>query len=243
MILTAHQPGYWPWLGYFEKIARSDLFVLLDHVQYEPHNFQNRNRIKVNNGSLWLTVPIKRQHAVPICEQRIATEPRSRHHWQERTLRTLFHHYGHAPYFDEYAEEIVDIYRRPWQRLVDLDEELIERMMGWMGIVRPMVRSSSLKLSGQKSSMIVSLCQRLGAKRYLSGSGGSRDYLDVEEFRRSGITVEWQNFIHPTYPQCYPKLGFVPRLAAIDLLFNCGPRSRCYLNGDTARVALASGGQ
>jgi len=59
MILSVHQPQYIPWLGYFDKIDKSDCFVFLDQVQYKPREYQNRNRIRTKDGWLWLAVPVK----------------------------------------------------------------------------------------------------------------------------------------------------------------------------------------
>ena len=58
MIVSVHQPQYIPWIGYFHKIRSSDLFVLLDNVQYKKREFQNRNKIRTKEGSIWLTVPV-----------------------------------------------------------------------------------------------------------------------------------------------------------------------------------------
>ena len=59
MIVTIHQPQYLPWLGYFDKINRADIIVLLDNVQYKKNEWQNRNHIKTANGWQWVTVPVK----------------------------------------------------------------------------------------------------------------------------------------------------------------------------------------
>jgi hypothetical protein len=93
----------------------------------------------------------------------------------------------------------------------------------------PILRSSSLALAGQKTERIIDMCRKVGATSYLSGRGGSTTYLDVELMKKAGISVLWQHFDHPTYPQRYPALGFVPQLAFLDLVLNCGPDSRSIL--------------
>ena len=60
MLVSIHQPHYLPWLRYLDKIARSDLFILLDDVQYEKNGFQNRNKIKTAQGWAYLTVPVQK---------------------------------------------------------------------------------------------------------------------------------------------------------------------------------------
>ena len=228
MMVAAHQPSYLPWLGYLDKMAKADLFVVMDDLQYEAQNFQNRNRIKLNNGSGWLTVPLERGHRSDrICDKRIrngATNPKE--HWQRRTWATLQHHYRRAPHFARYAEELEDVYRRPWDRLIDLDLHILELARRWFGITRPVVRSSTLGLEGQRTDRIADLCRKVGATVYLSGSGGSTGYLDVDLLRRSGVTLAWQTFRHPVYPQRYPELGFIPNLCFLDFLLNVGDECR-----------------
>jgi len=235
-MVAAHQPGYLPWLGWFDKVARADLFVLLDDVQYEHQNFQNRNRFKVNNGVCWLTVPVEhRGRDERVREKRIAAQPPSRNHWQRRTLRTLALHYGRAPHYRRYADELEEVFHRRWERLFDLDLHLIRLCLRWLGIAKTVVLSSEIGARGQKTDLIRDICRRTGARFYYSGCGGSRAYLDVDALRGDGVETVWQRYAHPVYPQRYPALGFVPRLSALDLILNCGPES--------ARVARLGDGR
>jgi hypothetical protein len=228
MIVAAHQPSYLPWLGYFDKIAQADLFVVMDDLQYEAQNFQNRNRIKVNNGAGWLTVPLVRgSQRDRIIDKQIRNDGvNPKEHWQRRTWATLEIHYRRAPYFAAYAEELAEVYTRPWTSLVELDLHILRMAMGWLGLRRPILRSSSLGLEGQKTDRILDMCRKVGADVYLSGSGGSTGYLDVAALEDAGVTVAWQRFQHPVYPQRYPALGFLPNLCVLDLILNCGPESR-----------------
>ena len=239
MILAAHQPAYLPWLGYLDKLARCDVFIVVDDAQYEAQNFQNRNRVKINNGVTWLTVPLlDGSRGDRICDKRIARPLQSKEDWQRRTFRTLEVHYGRAPHFRDYAPELKDVYTRRWETLVDLDLHLLQLFMRWLGINKPVLRSSTLGITAHKTGRIVELCRRTGATHYLSGSGGSRGYLDLLQLKAASVDVIWQSFQHPVYPQRYPHLGFVPNLGVIDLLFNCGPRSRDILLGVPDRLEV-----
>jgi len=230
VILAAHQPSYLPWLGYLDKMAKADVFVVMDDLQYEAQNFQNRNKLKLNNGPAWVTVPlVKGAQTDRICDKRVNNDQSDKEHWQRKTWLTIKTHYGRAPHFARYADELEALYARRWERLVDVDLHVLELARRWFGITVPVLHSSSLELVGQKTERIVDMCKKVGAKVYLSGRGGSTGYLDVELLRREGITVMWQQFAHPTYPQRYPDQGFVPYLAFLDLLLNCGPDSRDIL--------------
>jgi len=230
MILAAHQPSYLPWLGYLDKMAKADVFVVMDDLQYEKENFQNRNRLKHNHGPGWLTVPLERGAQTDrICDKRILNLGDRREHWQRRHWRAIEIHYRKTPYFATYADELHDVYTRPWTRLVDLDLHILALARRWFGITRPNLTSSSLELTGQRTARIIDMCKKVGARVYLSGRGGSTSYLDVDALRAAGIEVAWQHFQHPVYPQRYAALGFIPNLAFLDLLFNCGAESRTAL--------------
>ena len=224
MIVAAHQPSYLPWLGYLAKMAAADVFVVMDDLQYEAQNFQNRNRIKLARGTGWLTVPVERgSQEDRILDKRIAHEANPRQHWQHRTWATLETHYRRAPMWNVYAPALREIYTRPWTSLVDLDLAMLELARAWFRITTPVVRASTLGLTGAKTERILALVRAVGATTYLSGRGGSTTYLDVELLEGSGVKVAWHAFAHPVYAQRYPEVGFVPNLAFVDILFNRGP--------------------
>jgi hypothetical protein len=101
-----------------------------------------------------------------------------------------------------------------------------ELICGWLGLTRPTLRASALGIPGKQSERLLALCQHVGARRYLSGNA-ARDYLDTELFVRNRVEVEWQDYVHPVYPQQHGD--FVPYLSIVDLLFNCGEESAAIL--------------
>jgi WbqC-like protein family len=237
VIVAAHQPHYLPWIGYLAKVAAADLFVVMDDLQYEDQNFQNRNRVKFNHGAIWLTVPLERgAQSDLIRDKRIANGGSPRQHWQRRHFETLRIHYQGAPFWKRYEPELRDVYARSWTHLWELDLHLLRLHLRWLGIDTPVLLASSLGLSGHKTDRLQALCSAVGADAYLSGGGGSRGYLDVAQLQAAGVRVQWQTFAHPRYPQRYPQLGFTSHLGALDLLLNCGPASRRLL--DEAAVDL-----
>jgi hypothetical protein len=233
MIVAAHQPHYLPWLGYLDKLAKADVFVVMDDLQYEAQNFQNRQRLKLNHGPKWITVPLLAgEQTDRIVDKRIDNAGRgSRHHWQARTWRTLEVHYGSSPGFPRVASALDDVYVRRWDWLLDLDLHLLDLARRWLGITCPIVRSSSLGLRGAKTDRIADMCQRLGASIYLSGRGGSQGYLDTDALARAGITTLWQQFEHPVYPQRYG--AFVSHLGFLDLVLNCGELAAAHCKGQS----------
>lgn len=227
MIVAAHQPHYMPWLGYLDKMAKADLFVVMDDLQYEAQNYQNRQRIKLHSGAQWLTVPLERgTQGDRICDKRIDNTGSTRQHWQRRTWLTLEINYRRAPYFAKYADELYGVYAQPWVSLLELDMKMLELARKWLDIRTPIIRASGLRLTGHKTERLIDLCRKTDARCYLSGGGGSTGYLDVEQMGRAGIGVIWQHFEHPRYQQRYSDVGFVSHLGFIDLLLNVGEASR-----------------
>jgi hypothetical protein len=227
MIVAAHQPHYLPWLGYLDKVARADVFVVMDDLQFEVQNFQNRQRLKLAHGPAWLTVPVRRGSQTDrICDKQIITTSNPRHHWQHQHWNTILYNYGRAPFFARYADELRDAYTRPWERLVDLDRHMLELALRWLDLRTPILSSSQLRLRGTKTDRLLDMCKKLQADVYLTGSGGSTGYLDVAKLAAAGIEVQWQRFTHPTYPQRHPGAGFCSHLGFLDLVLNCGPASR-----------------
>ncbi len=238
MIVAIHQPHYLPWLGYLHRMAQADLFILLDHVQFERRNHQNRNQIRLNGAAHWLTVPVvQRSQKERIIDKLVDnSDPRP---WGPIHLATLRHAYREAEHFKANVEPLREILEARWERLVDLDRAMLEFLRDAFGIRTPLETSSNLGVEGTKSELILNLCRAVGADTLLAGFGGSRRYLDVEAFAREGIRVQWHEFIHPTYKQCGPQ-PFIAGLAAVDLLFNCGPQSRAILDSASARDLKAA---
>lgn len=231
MIVAIHQPHFLPWLGYLHRMASVDLFIVLDHVQFERRNYQNRSQIRLEGEARWLTVPVvQRSQKECIVDKQIDN---SAGKWGANHFATLRHAYREAGFFGDYAAAFRNLLEARWERLVDLDLAALELMRDAFGITTPLARSSQLAVEGAKGQLILNLCRAAGARTLLAGMGGSRGYLDELEFARSGIRVQWHEFRHPVYRQC-GAAPFIPGLAAADLLFNCGPRSRAILTGAAA---------
>ena len=230
MKVAIHQPHFLPWLGYLHRMASVDLFVVLDHVQFERRNYQNRSSIRIDNEARWLTVPvIQRSQKELIVEKEIDNAVE----WGPKHYATLKHAYRAARFFDPAIREILE---RPWGRLAELTWTTMGYLRDAFGIRTPLVRSSDLGVDGAKSDLILNVCKAVGADRLLAGFGGSRGYLDAAKFAAEGVAIEYHQFTHPQYRQC-GTAPFMPGLASIDLLFNCGPQSRDILFGEPARHA------
>ena len=206
MIVAIHQPNYLPYLGFFNKMKKADIFIIYDDAQFSRKDFHHRNRIRTPNGWTWLTVPIEKEEK-PINEVKIKNDVRisgmiwSKYHW-----RQIHANYASADFFGQYAEKLEEIYSMSYERLIDLNVKLIEFIASSFGIETKIVYSSTFNLKTTSSQKNLDLVKAVNGDTYLSGAGG-HNYLDVSFLDREGINVEFQDFQHPTYKQNFN--GFV----------------------------------
>jgi hypothetical protein len=222
-IVAIHQPNFLPWLGFFYKILKSDIFVFLDNVQFSKNSYQNRVKIKSSQGATWLTVPVLHNFGQLTKDVKINNkEP-----WREKHLKTLEMNYKRAAYFKPIFELLQEIYfKEEWELLVDFNIELISNISKFLGIKTEMIRASSLNVGGKSTDLLINIVKELNASVYLSGKGGA-NYQDEEKFKVNGIKLIYSDFKHPVYPQ--PWGEFIEGLSIVALLFNCGERSLEYL--------------
>ncbi|XHH09426.1 MAG: WbqC family protein [Candidatus Bathyarchaeia archaeon] len=225
MIIFVHQPEYIPWIGFFDKLARCDLFVVYDDAQYVHGGYHNRNRIRTQNGWRWLTIPIVHNHPQMIKDVRI-----SGRNWRKEHLQILRHNYEKTPYFENYFPLIEEAINFNHELLIDLNLHLLENITEILGIKVEVISSSEFSYYGKdKNEKLVSMCKLFGADIYLAGSGG-RAYIEEKAFLNSNIKVQWHNYRHPKYKQQFE--GFEPNMSIVDLLFNVGPQAKeVILNG------------
>ena len=223
MIVSIHQPQYLPWLGYFDKIARSDIFIFLDNVQFKKNEWQNRNRIKTDQKWQWLSVPVIHRFGQKINEVEINNTVQ----WGKKHLHALATNYAKAPFIKEHFDFLAKTYAHPWKRLVDINLHLIYYLIKALNISNKEFHlASEYQAREGPTERLVDLCRQVGAGVYLSGQDGAK-YLDLDEFKKGGIQVIFQKYEHPLYPQLFGD--FEPCMSVVDLLFNCGPESLSIL--------------
>ena len=212
------QPGYMPWLGFFDQMKKVDVFVYYDDVQYDKHGWRNRNRLKGAGGPVWLTVPVL--HKGKSLQLVKDVEISKSQQWATKHVRTIEQLYAKAPFSTSYLPALSDVLCKDWQRLVDLNYEVIDLMRRWLDIDTPIIYASSLNIGGGQTERLVNICKHLEATEYLTGLA-AKGYLDTEKFEHAKINVRWHDYTQPKYVQLHGS--FVSHLSALDLLLNEGP--------------------
>ena len=142
--------------------------------------------------------------------------------FEKKHFNSIYSNYKKSKYFELFIEDLEDIYNSNINKLVDLNIRLIEWLSAKLGIDTKFVFSSELASQGSKTELLIDICNKLNGHHYLSPSG-SKEYIDENNFKQSGITLSYQNFVHPTYNQLYGD--FIPYMSAIDFVFNEGRKS------------------
>jgi hypothetical protein len=218
MIVGILQPSYLPWLGFFEQIRKSDIFVLYDDVQFEKGSWRNRNKIKTHQGVQWLTIPVKKNGVQLIKDVRIDYSVP----WKEKHIKTIKQNYSKAKYFNQYSESLFNIIRTDNQSLSFLCEQIIRLICSILKIDTEIICSSELNLKGKGTERLIRIIKHLDGDVFYEGAAG-RNYIDIQYFSNNGVHIIFQDYMHPVYNQLYGE--FIPFLSIIDLIFNHGEKS------------------
>ena len=221
MFISANQPYFFPYPGFFYKAHRSDFFVILDDVQFpRGTTWITRNRFKNHQGSLWITVPVKKKglglqkiSAVRICHD----GP-----WAKKHLQSLKNAYANAPYLTDHVNFLEELFSTKFEKLIDLNLKIIRHLMKHLQIDTKIILLSELDIKEKGTRLLIEICKRLGATQFLAQSA-ARKYLDTNRFKESGIGLTDVNPTSPVYPQLWGS--FIQNLSALDLVLNCGSKA------------------
>lgn len=217
MIISTHQPDYIPYLGYFYKMKKSDIFVFLDDVQFSNTGMHNWNKIKGTQGEIKLKVPVK-HHWKDLINQVISKDELE---WKSKHLMVLQHEYGRARYFHTIYPEFTDLLMRDYQNIAEMNIAINTWIAGKFGFDTKFVRSSSLLISSVREERILDIVSCLNGDVYLSGTGAAT-YQVEEHFQKRGIQLIYTDYKPIQYEQLWPNAGFVPYMSIMDYVFNCG---------------------
>lgn len=224
MFLTIHQPEFMPWAAYFEKMLRTDHFVILDSTKYQKSYFLNRCRIKQQGEAKWLTVPVnKGSSAEIIAEKRLADQDV----WGKKIFHALYYNYGRAPYWSAHEDFFEHVFQQAqWTRLIDLNLKMLEYFSSALEIPFNYTRSIDMDLCETGSDLVLEICKKMGADQYLSGAHG-KEYLDEAPFQTNGVEIIYQHYEERPYEQF--NGAYCGPLSIVDLLLNKGPEARRYI--------------
>jgi hypothetical protein len=222
MKVAVIQSSYIPWRGYFDMIDDVDLFVFYEDVQYSKGSWRNRNKIKTDRGTTWLTVSVDYAFPQKICDTRINYS----NNWNRQHVDLLRQWYKSAPFFSDYFDEFASLIEPGYQSISELNQVLCSWLMRQLFIDTKLMSSTGLECEGQKTERLIDLLKKVGATHYLSGPS-AMDYIETDQFISNGIGLAYKSYDYADYPQLHGK--FEGAVSVLDLLFNTGPNARKFL--------------
>lgn len=222
MKLAIIQSNYIPWKGYFDIIAASDLFIILDDVQFTKNDWRNRNLIKTRNGSSWISIPVGKNIKRKMCDVKVDNN------WQQKHWNLIEINYRSSAYFLDIAKWLKPLYLDfNFTHLSEVNKIFITHICEYLNINTNIKESKDFFLKNEKSNKLIDLCLQTKATTYLSGPAG-KNYIDMDLFQQSGIAIEWMDYSgYQEYNQLWGE--FDHNVSILDLLFNCGPNSINFL--------------
>ncbi len=235
MRAAIHQPMYFPYPGFFHKLAMSDVFVIMDDAQYDKR-YTNRNIILDPHGPTRLTVPINKKHKF---SANMLVEVNNEMPWAEYHWKKVHMCYANAKFFHLYSDYFKDLYKRQWDLLFELDFETVKKVMEWLKIRVPIIKESEIHVRGEGTQRLINVCKAIGADTYVSGRGG-KNYLDERHFESNNIKLEYQAYSPVPYAQRFTQT-FIPDLSIIDMIANLGPSAQTLLKQSQVTSPVADG--
>jgi hypothetical protein len=227
-IVAIHQPNFFPWLGYFDKINKSDIFIFLDDVQFPKKggNWTNRVQLMVFGSPKWMTSTIERDYSGTknINEIKINTKD----NWKHKFFKTLDQSYKKYPFHSQIIPTIEQLVFNEEQNLSKYNINTIKVILDHLEIDSKKLRlSSELKQEGSSNQLLINLTKSLSCNIYMCG-GGADGYQTKELFEKNNVKLLHQEFVHPKYNQ-QKQQEFVKGLSIIDCLMNIGWEETSYI--------------
>lgn len=220
-IVAIHQPNFFPWLGYFDKIAQADIFVFLDNVAYPKSgsgsgSWCNRVRVNVQGNAAWIGCPIRRQSGQQLINDVMVDDSQP---WRKKMLKTLELNYRKAPFYQEAMSLLGPLisYESPY--LAQFNKHCIQSICAYLGIKGAFMSQSELQTSVKSTDLLIEITKLVGGSAYLCG-GGAGGYQQDQLFVENSIELIYQNFTAKIYGN--PE-RFINGLSVIDYLMYVKP--------------------
>lgn len=214
--VSIHQPDFFPYFGFFNKINKSDTFVVMDNVQLSKSGWTHRDQIKTKKGIEWITIPLNK-----IKEKQFIKDIKINENidWRKKHLNLIYENYKDAIYFNEVYDLIKIIYENKSNSLFEFNINAIKLLFEKFDIKPKIILLSELEVFGNKNHLLIKILNKIKIKNYISGIG-AKNFINIDEFKKEGLSITFNEFEHPKYNQLFGN--FIYNLSIIDILLNCG---------------------
>ncbi len=220
-LVAIHQPNFFPWPGYFDKIRQADVFVFLDAVDYPRSgsggmgSWINRVKLGIQGQARWITCPLRR---MPLGSPINAAVIDDSQPWRKKMLKTLDANYRKAPNYERAIAVLKPLIEERESYISPFNINAIKTIAAGLGLETRFVLQSELTYEGRATELLISLVKSVGGDQYLAG-GGAGGYQQDDLFFENGVELVYQNYAQPSYG---PTDKFIPGLSIIDYLMHDG---------------------
>jgi hypothetical protein len=190
-VLSAIQPSFFPWPGYFDMIEQSDVFIYYDHVQFDKNGWRNRNYFLINKIEKLISLPVFYQNLEKkIKDTKISNPSKS----LEKIYKSLYFNYKKEKSFNNIdkliLKNIVDI---RFDNLSIFNIFFTDKICDYLNIKTPRYKSSDFENIKDKNLNLINLCKKFECNIYLSGLS-AQNYLNIELFEKNKIKIIWHDY-------------------------------------------------
>lgn len=195
-VVSIHQPNFLPWVGFFSKIVKSDIFVFLDDVKLSKGSYFNRNRFSTNKEQdwFWLTVPIEKSNFHLNINEVFVDSSFIKNHKKYFEFEHL-----KKSKEKEVINDLLQIYEKYDQqdrfKLVDFNFDVIDLVLKKINTKTRIIRSSTIEKDNdlKKQDLVIEIVKKLEGSCYLSGTG-AKVYQDHSTFLENSILLKYNEF-------------------------------------------------
>lgn len=231
MKVAIMQPYFFPYMGYFSLIKHTDMFIILDTVQFIYHGWIERNRvINPNQGFSYIKVPIINKSRNTLIQD---IKINNADYWKDKLLAQLQHYKKRAPYYYKTIELLGELFEKDYSDIVSLNSAAILAVCKYLDIDIDMHVFSNMNLVIQEPSSpdewALNICKGLGNVNEYWNPPGGKSFFDISKYNRDGIEVKFQKIMLQEYNQ--GRSIFEEGLSIIDvLMFNSIERINLMLD-------------
>jgi hypothetical protein len=225
MNIVISQPMYLPWIGMFEQLNLSDIFVHYDDVQFpQGRSFINRVQIKTKDGVKWLTVPIDKKNSGKLINETLISYNEN---WREKHMSIIRQSFLKSKFKNDVLEIVEKIYSKQFDTISELNIYAFELIANYFDYLKDFVLSSSLDINSNSSQRLLDITNALNGKKYITGLGALK-YVDYSIFEDEKISLEYMKYNLNIYKQQF--LNFTPYVTILDLIANEGKGGINYVS-------------
>jgi len=231
-ILCADALSYLPPIDFFVRACVADVYLLADDIQFSTNGFSHRAKIKTGDGVRILSLPVLTKGRGPQIISQVELD--NGRHWQRRHWRSIEANYCHAPYFDQFADEIDVLFKKSYKYFHEVNLAFTFALSRWLRMPSMPKLTSGFPSSAKKEERLIELARKTGATVYLCDAS-YKGVLSSDKFTEASIQLRFADFSGVTYPQLFG--AFQANSSALDLLLNEGTRAaREYIDRIAERV-------